>query len=114
LNVRQWLKKCAAHGNCLAFVPRRNNTPAVLKFVWARATAWLMPSARLHCDPVGGRHGGTAGMLVAFGQGHAQWLAQWKLDGVFFRAVPHRPALVRWLRCPPPKVPCPPVARPAR
>jgi hypothetical protein len=114
LNARQWLEKCADHGNCLAFVPGCNNTPAVLKFVWARATACLMPFRCLHCDPVGGRHGGTAGtagMLVAFGQGHAQRLAKCKLRGVFFRAVTHQPAPVWRVRSLQPKVPQPRVAR---
>jgi len=69
--TRDWLAKCAEHGNCLALVFARTDTKAFQNHVWPHATSLFFIARRLSFFHSSGEQGGTAGapsVLIAFGE----------------------------------------------
>lgn len=79
-----WLKKCAAHGNAIALTFARTETKMFFDTVWYKADAILFIKGRLKFYHVSGEQGDSAGapsVLIAYGKGNAQALADSGIEG---------------------------------
>lgn len=68
-HAAQWLKRCAAHGNAIAFVFARTDTAVFQENVFPFATAMLFMRGRVSFRLPGGGKAGPAGapsVLIAF------------------------------------------------
>lgn len=116
----RFMARMAEHGRGVALIFARTETATFFRYVWDRATAVLFPRGRIDfCTPdgqVGRRPDGTKASsgapsaLCAYGDKHAEMLAECGVDGQFVplrlpRSVlvlalepTWREAIVAWLR----------------
>ena len=75
--AKEWLVKCAEHGNCIALTFARTETRMFFESVWDKATAVLFIKGRLRFYHATGEQGGAAGapsVLIAYGKENAEIL----------------------------------------
>lgn len=81
----RWLARLADHGNGVALVFARTETEGFHREVWAKASALLFLSGRLHFHHPDGRrarsNAGAPSVLVAYGNYAADRLQRCGLDG---------------------------------
>jgi hypothetical protein len=85
-HAEAFLKKGAAHGNCIALTFARTETKMFFSCVWEKATAILFIKGRLSFYHVSGEKGGTAGapsVLIAYGKENAEILKNCNIKGRF-------------------------------
>lgn len=85
----QWLRRCAAHGNAIAFVFARTETKSFQENVFPFAHAILFLKGRVHFRlPGGGKSTGPAGapsVLIAYDEFNADALEACSIEGAFIR-----------------------------
>jgi hypothetical protein len=95
----RWLRRLAGHGHGTALIFARTETEAFFAHVWRAATALLFLEGRLSfLTPDGGVASGNSGapsVLVAYGMGDADQLADSGLAGAFVPLVIPRSVVVQ-------------------
>ena len=88
--TKDWLLKCAEHGNCIALTFARTGTRMFFESVWDKATAVLFIKGRLKFYHVTGEQGDSAGapsVLIAYGEENAELLRNSGIAGKFLRCA---------------------------
>lgn len=87
--TREWLHKCALHGNAIALVFARTETRMFFDYVWDKADGLLFIRNRLKFYHVDGTpqksNAGAPSVLVAYGQQNAETLRNCKIKGKFIQ-----------------------------
>ena len=89
LEAAAWLRRCSAHGSCMALVFARTETEMFFKHVWGTATAILFIKGRLHFHHIDGSrakaNAGAPSVLIAYDEPNASILQASGIAGKFLQ-----------------------------